>query len=161
MDEDVLYKHEFVQDLSKPDTYGMQQELRKFAFRTHIEKKQQLVGATDVNETEVMDEDMMISNPVINTNDTIEGIDNSRFFKEIRTVVNVNSVQRELFQQELVPKDPVSGEYVFTDPVTGVSEEITPANIGEFNAKYNSLLIPNGTTNPFFFINDELFFFDF
>ena len=41
----------------------------------------------------------MITNPIVNTDDTIGGVDKSRKYKERRVVLNINSLQRSQFKE--------------------------------------------------------------
>ena len=102
----MLYDNQFVSDLKEDGTYKMGPDLRKFAFREYIEEKRQILGEKDIQREEVMDEDLMISNPVINVDDTVAGIDKSRYVKERRKVFNINSIQRDFFRNVPVYIDP-------------------------------------------------------
>lgn len=114
--------------------YGLTRERRRQILRENVE--QQFQKLPEVPEDEDLKDyvgldDILNTNPVINTEGEIRSdIEKGRRVKEVRTVVNINSIQREQLKVETVPRNPNSGLY--TREVVNSEGEIEIQHYNEF-----------------------------
>ena len=104
VDHNIHFRNEFTEQFSHPDangTFGVQKDLERFALRDAVERSFKVVGTGDPTSEDLdhYEEDLMITNPIVNTDDTIGGVDKSRKYKERRVVLNINSLQRSQFKE--------------------------------------------------------------
>jgi hypothetical protein len=79
-------------------TLGVEQELRRFAMREYLntKDKQVLVGADDsVVEEDLPEDDLLLTNAV-SENKIQDGIDKTRYLKEVKSYVSVTSAARKI-----------------------------------------------------------------
>lgn len=153
MDEELLNSNPF--DNRPTNTYGVQNELRKYALREHLNREVQVL--TDPDEEELLDGDLMVTNPA-NRPDLIQEarLDKARYVKEVRTFYNIDSRNRQAFEEKLVPKDPNTQAYT-----REIVDKCGNVIIERYSADDLNLEIDTGELiDPFFERNDEIFYRD-
>ena len=90
----------------------MTEELRRFKLRDHIEKKHIDLSKTDSDQEEMLENDILRTNPVITETGETKTLDIRRRAKEHRQVLNINSIQRQEFDKTItVEKNADTGLY--------------------------------------------------
>lgn len=125
-------------DWSASGGYGLTRERRRQILREHVEQSVQKLPEVPEDEN-VQDyvgfDDILNTNPVVTTDGNIRSdIDHGRRVKEVRTVVNINSIQRDQLRTETVPRNPNSGLY--TREVTNSEGETEIQHYNEFILNY-------------------------
>jgi hypothetical protein len=112
-DEDLLDTNRYTHDIGLQSGYGMTQEIRRFKLRKHIEDNSIYIGGEDPNaDDSIIDNDLLKTNPVLDEDDVLRDYNKNRHVKMIRSVVNINSIQREVFDKtDVYPKNPETGLY--------------------------------------------------
>jgi len=112
--DDPLISNEFISDLNQSAGYGMTAELRRHKLREHINKQHITLDSTDPQgEQELLDTDMLKTNPVITDEGKLKDMNYGRRVKEVKTVLNINSIQRQELdtRSNVVEKNPETGLY--------------------------------------------------
>ena len=110
--DDPLYTNTFIPNLTTNAGYGMTEELRRFKLRDHIEKKHIDLSKTDSDQEEMLENDILRTNPVITETGETKTLDRGRRVKEHRQILNINSIQRQEFDKTTtVEKNPDTGLY--------------------------------------------------
>ena len=154
MDDELLNSNPF--SLEKPtNTYGVQKELRKQALKAHLNQDVQILA--EPTDEEILDGDLMVTNPATKNNPVLEAkLDKSRYVKEIRSFYNIDSRNRQMFEERCVPKDPITCAY--TREIINADGEVS---IEKYSADDLNLEVEDGEImDPFFERNDEIFFRD-
>jgi len=92
------------------NTYGVQREVKRFALREHVGKEQQILSNPE--KKNLLDDDLMHTNPNISTDPVKEKhLNESRYVKEVVTYFNIDSRNREKWDEKLLPKNPHTRAY--------------------------------------------------
>ena len=176
MDEDNKYSY-FEQD--KPtNTYGMQRELRRFAMNEYLGRQVQELDEVN-SDDDVLDDDLINSNPVVSSgvhhnddnpymkdpNSNNDGktnfkdkLEKSRYIKEVRSAINIDSRYRLQFEEKEVPKDAKMDNYTSVVIDTETNQKI----IERYTADdLNIEWIPNEDNpiiHPFIEKNGKIYF---
>ena len=155
---DLLDTNEYTNDIRNAG-YGLTEELSKFKFREHVEKKSIILGndGNDGNDGNHGNDgndgncngnnrddggdfnDILKTNPVIDEDGNTKETDSRRYVKITRTVININSIQREIYDtSETLEKNSETGLYtrevVDSDGNQVIQEYTTKILNDEFNA---------------------------
>jgi len=93
--ENLLYQNKFVKDLNVHGGYGMTEELRKEKLKEHVTQR---LPETPRGE-KLIEHDILKSNKVITSTGDAKPLANRSNMKEKRTVLNINSNQRNFFTE--------------------------------------------------------------
>jgi len=106
--DDLLYTNSFIPDPTQNQGYGLTQELRREKLRTHMEQK--LPEAPE----NVFDDDILKTNHVITDEGDLKNFNKNKIFKEKRTILSINSNQRQFFSIDKELTDPIEyQQYLF------------------------------------------------
>ncbi len=146
-EEDLLTTNQYTNDVGQHSGYGMTDDLKRFKYRARVEKKHTL--KTQNQNKNIEDEDLLKTNPVITEDGELKQLNNNRYHKMITTVININSIQRQIFDKsEVVPRNSETGLYtreVEDDEGNVVIQEYTAKMLNdEFSAG------PNDYYEPYF-----------
>lgn len=86
-------------------TLGMQEELKKYGLEQLTNQRYNKIGADDVPLSEIDEqngEDLIVTNKILTIDGTIDGIDKSIYHKVRYSIININSLQRELYKEILL-----------------------------------------------------------
>lgn len=92
--DDLLVTNRFISDINTSGGYGMTSVIQNHKLREHVESKQLTLVDVDENE-ELLDNDILKTNPVITEDGQKKKLDVGRRVEEKRTVININSIQRQ------------------------------------------------------------------
>lgn len=131
----------------------LSKERRREILRNHVEKDVRELPEVPEDEDElehVPFDDMLRTNPVVKSDGTMRtDIDRGRRVKEVRTIVNINSIQREQLKVETVPRNEQSGMY--TREVKNEEGEFVIQHFNEFILNFEHEPGPNDVPfQPFF-----------
>lgn len=153
-DDDLLVSNQFINDMTQNAGYGMTDELRRFQLRQHVDQRQIQVGHEDESELAreqemALEGDILKTNPVIHEDLTAKQLDHGRYVKEVRTAINVNSIQRDIYNRNTkIIRNAETGLYTRT-----VVDENGDAHIQLYNADIlNAEFVPgpNDVPRPYF-----------
>lgn len=137
------------------NTYGVQDQIKRYQLNEHVNKKVQILDNPDKGN--LLDDDIINTNPAVQ--DQIrEVVDRSRYIKEIRHFINIDSRNRKLFEEELVPKHPVTGQYIRETCDKDGNIRIKRFTADDLNLEHDSDYSDNPITDPFFERNDEIYY---
>ncbi len=112
IDEDLLATNRYTTNIGENQGYGMTDEVRRFKLRSHIEKNVNDLNAEIRTDTDISEEDILKTNPVIDEHGNMKKYNNGRYVKQVKSVVNINSIQRQVFDKTgIVEKNPETGLY--------------------------------------------------
>lgn len=127
MDEDLLYTNKFIRDTTVHGGYGMTEELRQHRLREH--QQQQSMTLTTPREEDLLDTDIMKTNPVLDDDGELKELDRNNRLKEKRTILAIDSTQRNVFRSVALS----------TVAVSTFQKYVLPANWSDFQTIYSWL----------------------
>lgn len=152
-DDDLLISNQFISDTTQNAGYGMTEQLRRFQLRQHVEQKQinmdedaDLIAREREN---ALEGDILKTNPVLNEDMTTKELDHGRYVKEVRTALNINSIQREIYNRGIkIIRNAETGLYTRTVVDSDGVAHIQLYNADILNAEF--VPGPDDVPRPYF-----------
>ena len=152
--DDLLTTNQYTSSLKQNAGYGLTQEQRKFNLRQHVEQKHINLDSTNPDgEAMILDDDMLLTNPVQEENGKPKVVGAGRRVKEQRTLININSIQRDQVDSNLkIERNPETGLYTRDVIDEDGTRHIQLYNVDILNNE--SVAGPDDVPRPFFVRRD-------
>jgi len=148
--DDLLISNKFTNNFHENSGYGMTEELRRFALKDKVKRTQiELNTETEQEDVEkLLDQDLLKTNPIFTADGKLKDLDSTRITTEVRTLININSIQREIYDYTVVvERDKYTNLYTRIEiGVDGISQQqIINADI--LNNELYTIIQETPTTN--------------